>query len=231
MQDSFRVGGAYHVEPSLNRVTGPGGVSRLEPKVMAVLVRLAERAGHAVPKDRPFESVWPDTAVTDDVLTRAVSELRRLFDDDARRPHVIETIRDIWRTHVRTGSQERATHGGGFVARESADGTMLLFIPKAFNSPLMAQALASGATRTIVECLAGTAFAVTQSEIDDVPCSGNPTDPNPSVRLRDLATGAEREVGRLEKFEDQSLPSGFAVSADGRTYPVLVGLSGMKPTS
>ena len=128
-----------------------------------------------------------------------------------------EHDRDIWRTHVRTGSQERVTHGGGFVARESADGTMLLFIPKALNSPLMAQALASGAIRTIVECLAGTAFAVTQSEIYYVPCSGNPPDPNPSVRLRDLATGAEREVGRLEKFEYESLPSGFAVSPDGRT--------------
>jgi DNA-binding response OmpR family regulator len=81
---------AYHVEPSLNRVTGPGGVSRLEPKVMLVLVCLAERAGQVVPKDRLFRSAWPDTAVTDDVLTRAISELRRLFEDDPRRPRVIE---------------------------------------------------------------------------------------------------------------------------------------------
>src|SRR5262245_56099898 len=76
LQDGFRIGGAYHVEPSLNRVTGPSGVTRLEPKVMAVLVCLAERAGRVVPKDRLFEMAWPDTAVTDDVLIRAVSELR-----------------------------------------------------------------------------------------------------------------------------------------------------------
>jgi hypothetical protein len=34
LQNGFRIAGAYHVEPSLNRVTGPDRVSRLEPKVM-----------------------------------------------------------------------------------------------------------------------------------------------------------------------------------------------------
>jgi len=92
LQNGFQIAGAYQVEPSLNRVTGPGGVSRLEPKVMLVLVCLAERAGRMVPKDQLFQSAWPDTAVTDDVLTRAVSELRRLFEDDPRHPRIIETI-------------------------------------------------------------------------------------------------------------------------------------------
>ena len=59
---------------------------------MMVLVCLAERAGQMVSKDRLIECAWPDTAVSDDVLTRAISELRRLFDDDARQPRVIETI-------------------------------------------------------------------------------------------------------------------------------------------
>ena len=92
MQEPFRIGGAYHVEPSLNRVTGPNGVTRLEPKVMLVLVCLAEHAGQMVSKDRLFSAAWPDTAVGDDVLTRAISELRRLFDDDPKQPRVIETI-------------------------------------------------------------------------------------------------------------------------------------------
>jgi Tol biopolymer transport system component/DNA-binding winged helix-turn-helix (wHTH) protein len=92
LQHAFRIGEAYHVEPSLNRVTGPNGVTRLEPKVMLVLVCLAEHAGEMVPKDRLFHSAWADTAVSDDVLTRAISELRRLFEDDSRQPRVIETI-------------------------------------------------------------------------------------------------------------------------------------------
>jgi Tol biopolymer transport system component/DNA-binding winged helix-turn-helix (wHTH) protein len=129
------------------------------------------------------------------------------------RPH----DRDIWRTHVTTGSKERMTSGGGFIGRESADGMDLLYLPKPVDSPLMAQSLDGGGIRTIVTCVAGTAFAVTQNGIHYVACSGTPPDPNPSVRVRDLATGAEREVGRLEKFEYESLPSGFAVSPDGRT--------------
>jgi Tol biopolymer transport system component/DNA-binding winged helix-turn-helix (wHTH) protein len=92
LQDTFRIGEAYHVEPSLNRVTGPNGITRLEPKVMLVLVCLAERAGQMVPKERLMASVWADTAVGDDVLTRAISELRRLFEDDPKQPRVIETI-------------------------------------------------------------------------------------------------------------------------------------------
>jgi DNA-binding winged helix-turn-helix (wHTH) protein/Tol biopolymer transport system component len=92
LQLSFRIGESYTVEPSLNRVTGPRGVSRLEPKVMVVLVCLAEHAGQMVPKNRLLHAAWADTAVTDDVLTRAISELRRLFEDDPKQPHTIETI-------------------------------------------------------------------------------------------------------------------------------------------
>ena len=92
MHHTFRIGEAYHVEPSLNRVTGPGGSLRLEPKVMLVLVCLAEHPGQLVPKDRLLHAAWPDTAVGDDVLTRAISELRRLFEDDPKQPRVIETI-------------------------------------------------------------------------------------------------------------------------------------------
>ena len=63
MQDTFRIGDAYHIEPSLNRVTGPNGITRLEPKVMEILVCLAALAGQVVPKDRLLHAAWADTAV------------------------------------------------------------------------------------------------------------------------------------------------------------------------
>jgi DNA-binding winged helix-turn-helix (wHTH) protein len=90
--DAFRIGEAHQVEPSLNRVTGPTGTTRLEPKVMQVLLCLVDHAGDVVSKERLISAVWADTAVGDDVLTRAVSELRRLFGDEAKHPRVIETI-------------------------------------------------------------------------------------------------------------------------------------------
>src|SRR5262249_37923861 len=44
-------------------------------------------------KDELFRDVWDGAFVSEDVLTRAVGELRRLFGDDAGSPRVIETIR------------------------------------------------------------------------------------------------------------------------------------------
>jgi Tol biopolymer transport system component/DNA-binding winged helix-turn-helix (wHTH) protein len=92
LRNPFRIGERHQVEPSLNSVIGPAGTTRLEPKVMQVLVCLAEHAGQVVPKERLIRAVWPDTFVSDDVLTRSISELRRVFGDDAREPRVIQTI-------------------------------------------------------------------------------------------------------------------------------------------
>ena len=60
--------------------------------MMGVLVCLAQRSGEVVPKEDIVRAVWQDTFVTDDVLVRCISELRKLFADNAGRPKVIETI-------------------------------------------------------------------------------------------------------------------------------------------
>jgi DNA-binding beta-propeller fold protein YncE len=50
-----------------------------------------------------------------------------------------------------------------------------------------------------------------------IPCvAGIPPDPNPPVKVLNTATGEVREIGRLENFQYDNVPSGFAVSADGR---------------
>jgi TolB-like protein/DNA-binding winged helix-turn-helix (wHTH) protein/tetratricopeptide (TPR) repeat protein len=88
---AFRVG-TWLVQPSLNTVSSNGTTTRLEPKVMGVLVCLASQPGEAISKETLLKTVWPDTFVSEDVLTRSISELRRLFEDDARQPRFIETI-------------------------------------------------------------------------------------------------------------------------------------------
>ena len=91
MQGDFRIG-AWLVQPNTNSVSRNGAVFRLESKVMAVLVCLARQAGNPLSKDELLAAVWPDTFVTEDALKRCISELRRVFEDDAREPRVIETI-------------------------------------------------------------------------------------------------------------------------------------------
>ena len=74
------------VDPSLNRVTSGDQTIQVEPKIMQVLVALAERPGEVVTREELMTRVWPDVFVTDDVLHRAVRELRRLFDEGTEQP-------------------------------------------------------------------------------------------------------------------------------------------------
>jgi TolB-like protein len=69
--------GELRVNPPEGGVTGPGGTQQLDPKVMGVLVVLAEHAGHVVPREELLTRLWPNTVVSDDALTRCLYELRR----------------------------------------------------------------------------------------------------------------------------------------------------------
>jgi len=91
VEDDFLVG-PWLVQPSLNTISRNGTSTRVESKVMEVLVCLSHHAGRPLSKDELLETVWPDVFVSDDVLRRSVSELRRVFEDDSRESRVIETI-------------------------------------------------------------------------------------------------------------------------------------------
>ena len=91
MEGDFRLG-QWLVCPKLNAVQADSQTIRVEPKIMQVLVCLAAHPGDVVSKDELMRTVWTDTFVTDDVLTRAISELRRLFKDDPKQPQYIETV-------------------------------------------------------------------------------------------------------------------------------------------
>ena len=92
MSGDFFVAG-WRVQPAANRLQRGDAVVRLEPKVMQVLVCLAEQAGEVVTREALIARAWPDVFVTDDALHRAVRELRRVFGDSSSEPRYIETIR------------------------------------------------------------------------------------------------------------------------------------------
>lgn len=91
MLSDFQLG-AWRVQPQLNSLACDLRTVRLEPKMMGVLLCLAHHAGEVVPKEQLVQEVWRDTFVTDDVLIRCVSELRKAFGDNAGKPTFIETI-------------------------------------------------------------------------------------------------------------------------------------------
>lgn len=88
----FRIG-TWTVQPGLNRLCHGDHVIALEPKVMEVLVVLAQHMDEVVTRKHLMETVWPNLVVTEEALTRCISALRSAFQDDYQNPQVIETIR------------------------------------------------------------------------------------------------------------------------------------------
>jgi serine/threonine protein kinase len=74
------------------RVLKAGQVRTLEPRAFDVLTHLIANRGRVVEKQELFEQVWKQAFVTDNALTRAVKEIRRVIGDDATSPRYIETI-------------------------------------------------------------------------------------------------------------------------------------------
>jgi adenylate cyclase len=62
----------------------------LRPKSFDVLCCLLANSGRVVGKDELLEAVWPDVTVTDESLTRCVSDIRLALDDAAQR--IIKTV-------------------------------------------------------------------------------------------------------------------------------------------
>lgn len=80
------------MQPRLNRIASGRDVRTVEGKVMAVLVALAHAPDNLCAKNDLLDAVWPNQAVGDGVLTRAIYELRRALDDDAAEPRFIENM-------------------------------------------------------------------------------------------------------------------------------------------
>ena len=84
--------GDWTIEPAANRMFHLDQEVRLEPKVMRVLIYLAERQGDVVSRHDLETHVWSGMIVTDDAVTNAVIKLRKALGDNARNPRYIETI-------------------------------------------------------------------------------------------------------------------------------------------
>jgi TolB-like protein/Flp pilus assembly protein TadD len=91
MAGEFRVG-EWLIEPDLNRASNGTSAILIEPKVLEVLKRLAEHPGEVLSKETIIRDVWPGIYVSDGILTYSISELRKALKDDARNPHIIQTI-------------------------------------------------------------------------------------------------------------------------------------------
>ncbi len=84
--------GEWSANRTTNELGRAGDTVRIEPKVMEVLMLLADHAGEAVSRETLLGAVWPGVVVGDDALTQSIIKLRKALGDNPRSPAYIETI-------------------------------------------------------------------------------------------------------------------------------------------
>ncbi len=83
------------VEPRAHRLERAGVGLSVEPKAYTVLVVLLQQAGEVVGKDTLLDAAWGHRHVTPGVLTRAISQLRRVLGDCPGNPRYIATVHSL----------------------------------------------------------------------------------------------------------------------------------------
>jgi DNA-binding winged helix-turn-helix (wHTH) protein len=91
LESGFKLGGV-EVRPAENVLLLNGTAAHVEPKSMDVLLALAGAGQDLVSREDLIMQVWPRGFVSDDVLTRCISQLRTALGDNPKLPEFIITV-------------------------------------------------------------------------------------------------------------------------------------------
>lgn len=75
-----------------NLIIANGEKATVEPKIMDVLCVLADKPGEVFSREELADRVWGSGGGSDERLTRAISQLRKVMGDSSRTPRYIETV-------------------------------------------------------------------------------------------------------------------------------------------
>jgi TolB-like protein/DNA-binding winged helix-turn-helix (wHTH) protein/Tfp pilus assembly protein PilF len=90
-RDPFRLG-EWLIEPAIDEIVRDGTRIKIEPRTMAVLGLLAQRAPDVLSQEEIERTVWSGVVVTPHSVYQSVAQLRRLLGDDPRHPRYIATV-------------------------------------------------------------------------------------------------------------------------------------------
>lgn len=118
--------GPFGLDLRTSVLSKDGAMTPLSPKLVQVLACLAEARGELVTRDLLFERFWPGLTVTDNTLTRAIADIRKVLGDDPSAPIYVQTIaRRGYRfvASVRADTVARdAMHAGAVAVPEALNG-------------------------------------------------------------------------------------------------------------
>ncbi|MCB0633034.1 MAG: winged helix-turn-helix domain-containing protein [Lewinella sp.] len=97
ISEPFLLDQRFYINPGANEIGFYNGhmldpVLKVEPRLMEVLVCLARARGKVVRKEQLIQEIWDNYGGGEEALLQSVSRLRKVLQDDARNPSVIETI-------------------------------------------------------------------------------------------------------------------------------------------
>lgn len=93
------------------RVVKSGEPRRVIPRAFEVLIFLIRNSGRVVTKQELFDSVWRESFVSDNALTRIVKEIRHAIGDDADAARYIETVPKRGYRFIALAREHQATGG------------------------------------------------------------------------------------------------------------------------
>ncbi len=80
------------LKPNSNEIVGKSRTIKLDHKVMQLLVYFTQNSNKDLAKDEIIKAVWGEGFFSEEVLTVAVSTLRKALGDNPQKPKYIKTI-------------------------------------------------------------------------------------------------------------------------------------------
>jgi len=117
---AFRLG-ALDVEPAMRQVVRGDRSETIEPRVMQVLVALAQAGGAVVTRDQLITTCWGGVVVGDNAVHRAISRLRDLAEAFGVDTFHIETIARVGYRLAHAGTATTSKVAGESAAESGAD--------------------------------------------------------------------------------------------------------------
>jgi len=87
--------GRWIVCPTTNTFQDNNEQKSIDNKSMQVLLFLIQNSGQNVTKEQIIEHVWKETVVNEEILSVAISKIRKALGDKARQPSYIKTIPNV----------------------------------------------------------------------------------------------------------------------------------------
>jgi TolB-like protein/DNA-binding winged helix-turn-helix (wHTH) protein/Tfp pilus assembly protein PilF len=84
--------GECEVVPAEGTVLAPHGLQRIGLRTMALLTALADQPGKVFSREELMKVVWSGLIVSDETLSRCISDLRQALGDDPKQPRYIQTL-------------------------------------------------------------------------------------------------------------------------------------------